>query len=65
MKIVIINFHGIEFECQIRLNQSDNIDNGFEIEYVILNYGSIGLNFQLVLDQDQLIKLIYEQLKSL
>jgi hypothetical protein len=61
---VIINFDGIEFECSVKLNQSDNIDNGFEIKCIELKYNNFGYNFKSVLNQDQLIKLIHEQLKS-
>lgn len=61
MKPVIINFDSIELFCRIKLNQSDSIDNGFEIDLVQLM--SDQTNIKDILDQDKLIKLIYEQLK--
>lgn len=60
----MINFYSIEFDCIVKLHQEDNFEQGFEIEHVELSSGYNGYNFQHVLDQEQLIKLIYEQLES-
>ena len=63
MKIVIINFDSIKLFCIVKLNQEDNIDQGFEIDLVQLI--SDHTNIKDILDQDKLIKLIFEQLKNL
>ena len=63
MKPVIINFDSIKLFCIVKLNQEDNIDQGFEIDLVQLI--SDHTNIKDILDQDKLIKLIFEQLKNL
>lgn len=63
MKTVIINFDSIELLCRVKLNQSDSIDQGFEIDLVQLMWNQT--NIKDILDQDKLIKLIFEQLKNL
>jgi hypothetical protein len=63
MKIVTINFDSIELLCRVKLNQSDSIDQGFEIDLVQLMWNQT--NIKDILDQDKLIKLIFEQLKNL
>lgn len=65
MKTVTINFDSIEFECLVVLNQKDNIEQGFEIKCVALTDSDGDKNFQHILDQDKLIKLIFEQLENL
>ena len=62
MKTVIINFDSIELLCRVKLNQSDSIDQGFEIDLVQLMWNQT--NIKDILDQDKLIKLIFEQLKN-
>ena len=62
MKKVIINFDSIMFNCRVKLNQEDNIDQGFEIDLVQLMWNQT--NIKDILDQDKLIKLIFEQLKN-
>lgn len=61
MSVLTVNFDSIELFCRIRLNQIDNVDQGFEIELVQLMTDSTDIKN--ILDQDKLIKLIYEQLK--
>jgi hypothetical protein len=63
MKTVIINFDSIELLCRVKLNQSDSIDQGFEIDLVQLMWNQT--NIKDILDQEKLIKLIFEQLKNL
>ena len=63
MKIVLINFDSIKLFCIVKLNQEDNIDQVFEIDLVQLI--SDHTNIKDILDQDKLIKLIFEQLKNL
>ena len=58
MKKVIINFDSIMFNCRVKLNQEDNIDQGFEIDLVQLMWNQT--NIKDILDQDKLIKLIFE-----
>lgn len=63
MKTVTINFDSIELLCRVKLNQSDSIDQGFEIDLVQLMWNQT--NIKDILDQEKLIKLIFEQLKNL
>ena len=63
-KKVTINFDSIIFHCRIELNHKDNIDQGFKIDHVLLSNDMTNRDFTHVLDQDKLVKLIYEQLKN-
>ena len=63
-KKVTINFDSIIFHCRIELNHKDNIDQGFKTDSVTLDHDLSYRDFTHVLDQDKLVKLIYEQLKN-
>ena len=58
MKTIKIEVDGIELFCDIKLNQEDNIDQGFELISVTLRRE----NIKSIIDENMICDIINEQL---
>ena len=62
MKTVRIEIDGIELLCKIKLNQEDNIDQGFNLKEVQL--ACISTNITSIIDENMICNLIHKELNK-